>query len=132
MAQAIRDAYGDLLLIKEHPMAADRSAIEGKFKSFHNVSENLATQMASTFFGLLALADMTPGVQNEPRTKQKAENGQGEGADKPADDEVPKHKATRVHHPSLHYNVQIHLPATKDVEVYNAIFKSLKDHLLAE
>jgi hypothetical protein len=30
----------------------------------------------------------------------------------------------------LHYNIQIHLPATKDVEVYNAIFKSLKDHLL--
>jgi hypothetical protein len=29
----------------------------------------------------------------------------------------------------LHYNIQIHLPATKDVEVYNAIFKSLKEHL---
>jgi hypothetical protein len=26
---------------------------------------------------------------------------------------------------------QIHLPATKDVEVFNAIFKSLKEHLLA-
>ena len=30
----------------------------------------------------------------------------------------------------LHYNIQVHLPATKDVEVYNAIFKSLKNHLL--
>ena len=30
----------------------------------------------------------------------------------------------------LHYNIQIHLPATKDVEVFNAIFKSLKEHLL--
>ena len=30
----------------------------------------------------------------------------------------------------LHYNIQIHLPATKDLEVYNAIFKSLKDHLI--
>jgi len=29
----------------------------------------------------------------------------------------------------LHYNIQIHLPATKDIEVYNAIFKSLKEHL---
>jgi hypothetical protein len=29
----------------------------------------------------------------------------------------------------LHYNIQIHLPATKDVEVYNSIFKSLKEHL---
>ena len=32
--------------------------------------------------------------------------------------------------PGLHYNIQIHLPATKDVEVYNAIFKSLKEHLI--
>ena len=32
--------------------------------------------------------------------------------------------------PGLHYNIQIHLPATKDVEVYNAIFKSLREHLL--
>ena len=31
---------------------------------------------------------------------------------------------------SLHYNIQIHLPATKDIEVYNAIFRSLKEHLL--
>lgn len=29
----------------------------------------------------------------------------------------------------LHYNIQIHLPATKDAEVYNAIFKSLREHL---
>ena len=33
------------------------------------------------------------------------------------------------HPPGLHYNIQVHLPATKDIEVYNAIFKSLKEHL---
>ena len=30
---------------------------------------------------------------------------------------------------SFHYNIQIHLPVTTDVTVYNAIFRSLKDHL---
>jgi hypothetical protein len=30
----------------------------------------------------------------------------------------------------LNYNIQIHLPATKDLEVYNAIFKSLREHLI--
>jgi hypothetical protein len=30
----------------------------------------------------------------------------------------------------FHYNIQIHLPATSDVGVYNAIFKSLKENLL--
>jgi len=30
----------------------------------------------------------------------------------------------------LRYNIQVHLPATKDADVYNAIFKALKEHLL--
>jgi len=32
--------------------------------------------------------------------------------------------------PEYHYNIQIHLPATQQVSVYNAIFKSLREHLL--
>lgn len=32
--------------------------------------------------------------------------------------------------PSLHYNIQIHLPETRDAAVYDAIFKSLKEHLM--
>ena len=32
--------------------------------------------------------------------------------------------------PNLRYNIEIHLPATKDIEVYNAIFKSLREHLI--
>ena len=31
--------------------------------------------------------------------------------------------------PEFHYNIQIHLPATTDISVYNAIFKSIKDNL---
>jgi hypothetical protein len=30
----------------------------------------------------------------------------------------------------MHYNIQIHLPETRDITVYDAIFKSLKQHLL--
>lgn len=59
MAQAIRDAYSDLFLIKEHPTKADREAIEGKFKSFHNVSDHVAGLMAKTFFALLDLSDLS-------------------------------------------------------------------------
>lgn len=31
---------------------------------------------------------------------------------------------------SFHHNIEIHLPATTDVSVYNAIFKSLRENLL--
>jgi len=32
----------------------------------------------------------------------------------------------------LHYNIEIHLPATKDIEVFNAIFHALRENLLEE
>jgi len=31
---------------------------------------------------------------------------------------------------NLSYTINLNLPATKDIEVFNAIFKSLKEHLL--
>jgi hypothetical protein len=49
LGQAIREAYADIFLIKEHPSSSDKSAVEGKFKSYHNVSDNVASQMTKTF-----------------------------------------------------------------------------------
>jgi Family of unknown function (DUF5343) len=132
IADAIRNAYSDIFLIKEHPTETDRVAIQGKFKSFHNVSDHVASLMTRTFYALLKLSDL-----KAPSGKQVAKTsdlGNGENtvaASIPNDDERGAQKH-RVHSPGLHYNIQIHLPASKDVEVYNAIFKSLREHLLEE
>lgn len=123
MADALREAYGDLFTIRAVPTDADRGLIEGKFKSVHNASGNTAKLMASTFYSLLGLADLSI-VPTEPKKEEK----QAEPPARPktgADTPPPQHPR-----PTLHYNIQIHLPATKDVEVFNAIFKSLKEHLL--
>jgi hypothetical protein len=126
MAAALRDAYADIFLIKEHPTTSDRAAIEGKFKSYHNASDNVASLMTNTFFGLLSLADLRSPTSTTP---------QAQAVDPPSGEkqpDVPKQVVvSSVNQPSLHYNIQIHLPATKDVEVFNAIFKSLKEHLIA-
>jgi hypothetical protein len=124
MAQAIREAYADLFLIKAQPSKADKDAIEGKFKSYHNVSDNVAGLMAKTFFALLDLADLNA-------TNATAIHAKG---DESKDREEPRYQAKKrsSEFAGLHYNFQIHLPATKDVEVYNAIFKSIKEHLVDE
>ena len=121
MAEALRDAYGDIFLIKEHPTQSDKDAIEGKFKSFHNASENVAGLMTKTFMGLLSLADLSKKAVSTPATKEPEKKTELE-AQMPLG--VPGGSVS-----GLHYNIQIHLPATKDVEVYNSIFKSLKEHL---
>jgi hypothetical protein len=123
MGEALREAYGDLFTIKANPTDADRQLIEGKFKSVHNASPITARLMASTFYSLLDLADMSGPSAPEVKKDEKPP----ENPPKPLPDQIttPPHAP-----PALHYNIQIHLPATKDVEVFNAIFKSLKEHLL--
>jgi hypothetical protein len=120
MGDALREAYGDLFLIKQVPSSSDETAIEGKFKSFHNVSDNVASLMTKTFLSLLPLADLTatPVLPIPKPSDQSTKAPEG----------APPSKGPNTA-ASLHYNIQVHLPATKDIEVYNAIFKSLKEHL---
>jgi hypothetical protein len=123
MGEAIKDTYSDIFLIKEKPTTADRPLIEGKFKSFHNASDTVAGLMSKTFFALLDLADLD--------SKKNRKKDTDEDVRTPPDSSKYKEANSQTLSAiGLHYNIQIHLPATKDVEVYNAIFKSLKDHLL--
>lgn len=126
MGDGIKEAYSDIFLIKEKPTPADKEIILGKFKSFHNTSQNVANSMAGTFYALLDLADLNGSAEPEPSPiEQRVEIPSPE----------VKQEAPVAHPPisqlstGLHYNIQVHLPATKDVEVYNAIFKSLREHL---
>jgi len=125
LGQAIHEAYGDLFHINEKPTEADRTAIEGKFKSVHNTTDRVAKEQAKTFFALLELAD----IDSKHKVKKAIKDQE------PITEAKTQSQETAVTKPSfefsgLRYNIEIHLPATKDPEVYNAIFKSLKEHLL--
>jgi hypothetical protein len=127
MAEALREAYGELFHIKEKLAEADRPAVIGKLKSTHNVGDRVAEQQAMTFFALLKHADLdaVPGTPG-PTQREKAE----EPAPPPEERGGERVRVEHAHLGGLHYNIQVHLPATKDIEVFNAIFKSLKEHLL--
>jgi hypothetical protein len=126
LGEALKEVYADLFVIKAQPTEKDKDLIEGKFKSAHNATGRPAELMAKTFFALLKLADVTHSA-SQP-AKAPAETDELPQDDEPliVEPRPQKHLSTT----GLHYNIQIHLPATKDVEVYNAIFKSLKEHLV--
>jgi hypothetical protein len=120
MGEALKEAYSDIFLIKEKPTPSDKDLILGKFKSYHNASDNVAKLHTSTFFSLLDLANLDFVAQKQIKKDIVI--------DPP---KIIEHETSvKASSVGLHYNIQIHLPATKDVEVYNAIFKSLKDHLI--
>ncbi|WP_028786993.1 DUF5343 domain-containing protein [Terrimonas ferruginea] len=127
MGDALKEAYSDIFLIKEKPSPSDRALIEGKFKSYHNTSDVVANLMTKTFYALLDLAELDS--DKKSGTQRPSTNKETE-PDETGIQNQNLYKNGSNLNLGLHYNIQIHLPATKDLEVYNAIFKSLKDHLL--
>lgn len=117
LGEAVREGYSDIFTITKQPSPADKQKIAGKFKSAFNQSDVQAERNASTFLALTQLSDFSEGeaAQTEPKpdvSPSAATSGTG----------------GRVI--GLKYDIAIHLPATKDIEVYNAIFKSLREHLV--
>lgn len=135
MADSIREAYSDIFVIKAKPTKSDKAAIEGKFKSTYNLSDTAANRAASTFLALLDLADPA----HLYREKVVADLSD-EGIENPVEPDASfqplaagrERRADLQERASLdlRYNIQIHLPATKDIEVYNAIFRSIREHLI--
>ena len=132
MAEALLEAYQDLFTINENPTSEDRPAIEARFKSSHNVSDRVAKEQAATFFALLALADL-PAARTG--TLQAALEEPTENVPPTLPDTGPSSSGEVPPKPAalnLRYNIEVHLPPTKDVEVYSAIFKALREHLLVD
>ncbi len=130
LGEALLEAYQDLFTINENPTSADQAAIRGKFKSTHNSTDNVAKLQARTFFALLDLADLSAargGTEQPPRTDLDQEPVVAEDLSSTSPKALPKPSSLR-----LRYNIEVHLPPTKDVEVYNAIFKALREHLLVD
>lgn len=118
----MKEAYEDIFLIKEKPTTDDRATIKGKFKSHHNASDNVAELMTNTFLSLLEISILDePSNESPPKTKTEDKS-----RPETTVNQLPKEKPFT----ELHYDIQVHLLATKDIEVYNAIFKALREHLL--
>jgi hypothetical protein len=133
LGQALLEAYQDLFHVNANPTDADRDAIRGKFKTAHNATDRVAEQQAATFYALLKLADVSAAREGRGESSPLKRKIEEEKAGEEAEDARREGgKANREGVSlSLGYKIEVHLPATKDIEVYNAIFRSLKENILA-
>ena len=121
MAEALHDAYSEIFHINETPGPGDKTAIEGHFKSVHNTTKIVSHLQMRTFYELLKLADL-----DASPTSPTALEEQPSGEETPLpNDNLPIPQSRTI---SLRYNIEIHLPSTSDIGVYNAIFKALREH----
>jgi hypothetical protein len=136
LAQGIREAYDDLFRVNKEAYKLDESEVKNKLKTLTRgeKSENVVGLMAKTFVSLCALADWsrTDTTVEQPATTPVV-GGIPAGA---TVDPVPiatgaANTGKKFEPMGLHYNIQIHLPASRDPSVYDAIFKNLKDHVLS-
>lgn len=135
LAEGVKDAYADLFRVNRTANALTREQLSGKIKSLSEgrVSPAVLTNMTKTFLELVKLADFSVA----PSEGAKAEPPAGE---KPADTDVSTtpsaHRAAgALHGPTetganLVYRIEIVLPAVRDQAIYDAIFRSVRLHLL--
>lgn len=134
LADAIKEAYADLFTVnvKAHEMAT--SDVKNKLKTLTQgqKSDKVLSLMANTFTALCSYADfkkqhhteIVP-IKKEKQNFEEMPNQNDDQSQKMTHELINKKITTE-----MHYNIQIHLPETRDITVYDAIFKSLKEHLL--
>ncbi|KKR46971.1 MAG: hypothetical protein UT82_C0005G0032 [Parcubacteria group bacterium GW2011_GWB1_40_14] len=115
LGNSLRGVYEDVFLADEKAQNASAEKLAGIFGTKTGKGDAVVRKMATTFKALANLADFQNSQKFSP-----AEDNIEDSKPSPAKDLSPE----------FHYNIQIHLPVTKDISVYNAIFKSLKEHLL--
>jgi hypothetical protein len=132
LGEALKDAYPEIFHINEQPSQTDKAAITGLFKTTHNVNDTLAGFMSNTFFSLLDIADINGQSKPHKKDAEKGKKVEESASDEKTPGETNNGNRAKEIITNLRYNIEIHLPATKDIEVYNSIFKSLRQHLLDE
>lgn len=126
MSDALRDAYSDLFVVNEKANEMSHPALTGAFKRITGKGDAVSEKMASTFRALSGLADWSTGVKPvaPPRHSELDGDSEPEAPRNPS-----RNPAGTGLFPVLRHDVHIHLPATTDVQVYDAIFRSLREQL---
>ena len=130
LAEGIEEAYGDLFNLNKKAQDLSNEEIKNKLKTLTlgQKTDKVLGLMANTFKALCSLADWNK--KNKVTEIHKTlENHEKEKIE--TQNTVLSENNNSSHNKmNLHYNIQIHLPETTNLAVYDAIFQSLKKHLM--
>lgn len=131
VADGIRDAFSDLFAINTKANTLTATDAKNKLRTLYagKKTDNVIDRVAKTFAALCEYADFS--TQSTPPKTAKTEE-----PDKPKSPTEPKKPASGIDAVSqaitldaLQYHINIVLPESRDQAVYDAIFRSLREHL---
>ena len=134
VAIGIQEAYEDLFAVKRDAQNMTQEEVKNKLQTLTQgqKGEKVIENMARTFKTLCDYADWSKNlVQDSVKVDEQSEKSSG--IEENNNDESVKiepctsEKKTEM---ALHYNIQVHLPETTNMAVYDAIFQSIKKHLM--
>lgn len=142
LAEAVREAYSDIFAVNINAQNLSKAELTNKFKTLSqgSLSESVLDKMAATFQSLVKLADFSSPPTRTAREQSDALPEDRFDVEEALDVGAADRSALRQARPAaevsrslggLHYNIQIILPETRDPQVYDALFRSLREHLFS-
>ncbi len=128
LAEGIKEAYADLFAVNTsaHSLTVDEAYNKLRTLYKGDKKDTVIKNIAKTFVALCEYADFSV----SPSTQDNNTVGEQETVER---EDIPVEaepgNAPRLGLKTLQYHINIVLPDTRDQAVYDAIFKSLRDHL---
>jgi len=133
LAEAVQEAYKDLFAVRRDAQNLSKQEIVGKFKTLSQgqYSDAVLNMMAMTFSALVGLSDFNSAkvIKSKETIEDKKVVSEESLIDKQKNQKQDEeHRSIKLG--GLVYNIQIVLPESRDPKVYDALFRSLKEHLI--
>ncbi|WP_036307867.1 DUF5343 domain-containing protein [Methylophilus sp. 5] len=135
IAAAIRELYEELFAMNEYVYELDNNKLKGLIVEATGdvASSSAVTKTLTTFTSLKKLANFDSEVsRNSDDLNSKKIDSTPSITIPNFIQAAPNTAKSQQEGINLSYTINLNLPATTDIEVFNAIFQSLKQHLLQE
>lgn len=133
VAEGVREAFSDLFAVNKEAHKLPNEEVKNKLRTLYKGSkkDGLIGRIASTFTALCEYADFSSPKAMRPTPKPAAatESALSKDDKKPHLDKASEASLSPLSIDALQYHINIVLPESRDQAVYDAIFKSLRDHL---
>jgi hypothetical protein len=137
LARGIREAYADLFQINTQAHRMSQSDVKNKMKTLSagQFTDRVLLEMSKTFAALCNIADFSTSTPANA-VELVADPASSAMPVSPAIRAVAPQVTATVEYPNfpriggLVYSINVQLPESRDQAVYDAIFKSMREHLL--